>query len=122
MLIDDDKVCNFMSKRVLSKKYNNPDLSIFTDAFQALEHLRKCLASNNEFPDILFVDINMPLMDGWEFLDYLEKFPDEILSKCHVFVLSSSISSHDIAKSKTYKRVRKYITKPLTAEKLDNDY
>ena len=120
MLIDDDKVCNLMSKRILSKMFNNPDFSIFTDASHALEHLRKRLTSN-EFPDILLIDINMPRMDGWKFLDEFENFPDEVLSKCNVFVVSSSISIHDIAKSKTYKTVRKYITKPLTADKIDND-
>ncbi len=84
---------------------------------KALEELVALSESGGkEFPDIIFLDINMPRMDGWEFLQEFEKLPDTILNKCSVYMLTSSIDPNDIEKSKTYKTVKNFFSKPLTPE------
>jgi PAS domain S-box-containing protein len=119
LLIDDDKVCNFMNKRIVTKAFTSANVNAVTRAAAALEYLKEKMFSDAEFPDTIFVDVNMPEMNGWEFLDELQKFPKHALDHCNVIMLSSSIDAYDISKSKTYKVVRQFITKPLTMEKIN---
>jgi CheY-like chemotaxis protein len=117
-LIDDDTVSNFFNKRLVLSNRFAKELKIYNYANIALEELRKLLPDSPEFPDIILLDIKMPYMDGWQFLEEFKKFPEAVLSKCKLFMFSSSEDPKDIEKSKTYDIVNGFISKPLTYDKL----
>lgn len=120
LLIDDDPVTNVINRRIL-EKYFNYKIVVYTNANEALEQLKQWLfVETTLLPEIIFLDIDMPDMNGWEFLEELQMLPGTVLEKCRVIILSSSIDFEDIERSKTYKVVRDFISKPLTADKLSD--
>lgn len=117
-LIDDDPVTNMINTKLIKKNYNF-NVTAFTNAQEALDQLKSWLNSSpDQFPDIIFLDINMPEMDGWEFLSVFQKLPLDTQKKCDVFMLTSSIDLGDMEKCRSYACVREFISKPLTTDKL----
>lgn len=111
VLIDDDKVTIFMSKKILS----NYDPKLIVDSFASGKEAIDFLKINKPVsPTILLLDINMPDYSGW---DFLQEFSD-LTSDCKVFMFTSSIDMKDLEKSKTFKKVLGFISKPLNAEKI----
>ncbi len=115
MLVDDDPVVNFVSQHMVTNQGLTDDPRTFESGGTALDFIN---SHHSEYDQIIMLlDINMPEIDGWEVLDQLSNSSEELKSKLHVFMLSSSISDHDIAKSREYSIVRDYLIKPLNAEK-----
>lgn len=115
-LIDDDSVSNFINTKIIQGHFPFAVVA-FTNAMEVLQELKRYQAPGSDsIPDLIFLDINMPIMDGWEFLDEFVKLPDFILEKCSVTMLTSSLDRDDIEKSKKYKSVVGFISKPLTVE------
>jgi CheY-like chemotaxis protein len=118
LVIDDDPISNMISTKMIEMSSDCPVIS-FTDPCAALEKLKEWHTPEaNDFPKIIFLDINMPVLNGWEFLDEFQKLSGKHIDQCSVFMLSSSIDRKDIAKSKTYSTVQNFIPKPLTPDKL----
>lgn len=119
-LIDDDPIFVFGTKVILN---NNSlfcsSILVYENGREALDAIVAMLKSGQKIPEVLFLDLNMPVMDGWQFLDELCIIP-EITDKTKVYILSSSISSRDVAKSKEYKIVKDFICKPLTESKFNS--
>ena len=122
MLIDDDNIINILNERMLQATKFASEIKVFTQAATALEKIKTtCLIEQLvPVPDIIFLDINMPQMNGWEFLDELLLFPHEVLKNCKVIMLTSSIDLKDIEKSVSYPVVSNFISKPLTPDKLQS--
>ncbi|HYG50763.1 MAG TPA: response regulator [Flavobacteriales bacterium] len=118
LIIDDEPFMNMINEKIMQKADFAPHIDKFEDAGRALDDLKKNYNERQEFPDCIFVDVNMPGMDGWAFLDELKKFPLEVLHKCKVFMLSASINKSDIEKCKPYRFVADFIIKPLSVDKL----
>jgi CheY-like chemotaxis protein len=117
LLIDDDNIFNYLNKKIIEISQLTANVTSHVNAKKALNELKLiCDSGADSFPDIIFLDINMPVMDGWEFLDEFEKFPESIVEKCRVYILTSSIDPNDIEKSKAYKSVKDFISKPLSEE------
>jgi CheY-like chemotaxis protein len=120
LFIDDDPIFTGISKS-LAKRAGAPEVSICSDGPEALDELHtRVRVDYEEFPDVIFLDLNMPNMDGWTFLEEFRKFPDWSVKKCQVYILSSSNDRYDIERSRSYEMVRDFITKPLTADKLQS--
>jgi CheY-like chemotaxis protein len=118
MLIDDDPLCILISTKIIEL---NPALKVisFARAEEALEQLKQWyIAGSDMFPDFIFLDINMPVMDGWQFLEEAQKLPEDFRDKCNVIMLSSSVNPIDVKKSKDFEPVSDFVSKPLTVDKL----
>jgi CheY-like chemotaxis protein len=119
VLIDDDQLNNFISTKVIGQ-ISCRRVDSFTRAAEALRHLNACAESSaDELPEFIFLDINMPEMDGWQFLEEYEKLPDSVHQQCTVIMLTSSIDVYDIEKSKQYEFIYDFISKPLTVGHLE---
>jgi len=119
MLVDDNDTDNFISRRIIEiTKFAN-DVVIKNSGKSALEYLEDNKSSNDKLPDLIFLDINMPIVDGFVFLYEFEKFDYLIKDKCKVIILSSSDNKRDIDKIVNNDHVIKFITKPLTEVALE---
>jgi CheY-like chemotaxis protein len=100
-----------LSERLIDKHFPAADCKTFLDAEEALEEIQK---NETLKPDAIFLDINMPRMNGWEFLEELEKLQLPV----NVYMLTSSIDPRDQEKAHSYNLVKDFISKPLREERL----
>lgn len=112
-LIDDDGVSLFLTQRLLILE-GFRDIRAFQSAEEALELLAS--SSMEEIPDVVLLDLNMPGMSGWEFLDALPPLELKLRGKCSVYILTSSLDVSDTARSQQYSIVSGLIHKPITPE------
>jgi CheY-like chemotaxis protein len=117
-LVDDDDVFVFLTTRML-EKYKLVDLiKIFDNGYDALVFIQENLGNIEALPDIILLDLSMPIMDGWQFLDEFVKINPKIGKKITIYICSSSISPDDVVRAKTITAVSDFIIKPMTKEKL----
>ena len=120
LLVDDDLAINYFHKRLLSK-------SELSDAIITLYNgevaIQKLIEQNDVLTEedvlLIFLDINMPIMDGWQFLEEYKRIKSSLKFKCKIFVLSSSINPDDIKKAESNVFVSKYLAKPLSMDNVD---
>jgi len=115
VLIDDDPINNLINKRLINKLNLTPKTIEFLEAEQALEYLKN---PDLEKKVLILVDINMPVMNGWDFLSQYVELENERNDR--IIMLSSSIDFQDRQKSKEFPFVSGFIEKPLTHEKLES--
>lgn len=118
MLVDDNDTDNFISKRIIEITKFAKRVEVKNSGKSALEYLEREQDNPDKLPDLIFLDINMPIVDGFVFLFEFEMFPDEVKNKCKVVILSSSDNKRDIEKIVDNEYVIKFVTKPLTEQAL----
>jgi len=119
MLLDDDEVNNFICSSIIQKSIPESRVISFLNGKQGLDYLESLLGKNDyNLPDLIFVDINMPVMNGWEFLDRYKKIANRFNKKIVLMMLTASMSDKDVKKAKTYEIVDDYLTKPLRQDEL----
>lgn len=122
MLIDDNEIDNLINQKMLEASGIVDTIFMHTSAKGALEFLKnieKLSSDGTGMPEVIFLDIDMPLMDGFQFLDEFDKLSDYIKKHCSIIMLTSSINPQDLSKAKKSNFVKKYINKPLTQEALE---
>jgi CheY-like chemotaxis protein len=87
-------------------------------AIEFLKNMERLDVAEKVLPDVIFLDIDMPLMDGFQFLDEFEKLSDTTKTKCKIVMLTSSINPQDFNRSKKYDNVKLYLNKPLSHESI----
>lgn len=117
-LVDDDDVFVFLTTRLLEKHKLVDFIKIFDNGYDALVFIKENLGNIEALPDIILLDLSMPIMDGWQFLDEFVKINPKIGKKITVFICSSSISPDDVARAKSINAVSDFIIKPMTKDKL----
>lgn len=119
MLVDDNDTDNFIHKRVLELSKFCSNIIIKNSGKSALEYLRNNLSNADALPDIIFLDINMPIVDGFVFLFEFESMSDDLSKRPRIVILSSSDNKKDIDRIVDNEFVIKFITKPLSEEALE---
>jgi len=122
-IIDDDNIyINLVSKIIEIKKLSD-HIVIFKNGKEALDFFIRSIKNigieRNKIPQVIFLDLNMPIMDGWEFLKEYEKIKDQIEKKINLYVVSSSIDTRDIDRAKAIDTVSDYLTKPIQVKDLE---
>jgi CheY-like chemotaxis protein len=120
MLVDDDSNDNYFHEREIRKVKPDTIFIEMTTGLDALEYLKSNKDKRDMLPDLLFLDINMPAMDGWEFLEAYNKLDIELQSGVIIIMLSTSGNPEDIVKAMTFSCVSDYLTKPLTREIMES--
>lgn len=118
MLVDDNDTDNFISKRVIELTKFAENIVVRNSGKSALEYLEDEKDNDANLPNLIFLDINMPIVDGFVFLYEFEKFPNNIKEKTKIIILSSSDNKRDIDRIINNDYVIKFLTKPLTTETL----
>tara|TARA_R110000796_G_scaffold67449_4_gene154752 strand:+ start:1016 stop:1429 length:414 start_codon:yes stop_codon:yes gene_type:complete len=113
-IIDDDPIFVYGTKVILNCNSSFcSNIMVYENGREALDDLTSIITSKEKLPEVIFLDLNMPILNGWEFLDNFCKIPD-IETKTRIYILSSSVYSVDIEKAKNYSIVKDFIEKPLT--------
>ena len=116
MLIDDDEDSNFVNNWIIKQEFAEKVL-VMESALKALEYLNNN-ACPEKLPDVIFLDLRMPLMDGFDFLNEFAKLSDVVLKKCKIIVLSSSFDKRDYDRAVNNKYVFQYLIKPINIDEV----
>jgi len=119
LLVDDDEINNFISIKLIKKALVNSEIMACLHGKFAIDQLLEIQRKDPaKLPDYILLDINMPIMNGWEFLDEYKRLNIDPLGKSKIFIISSSVFSNDINKAKSYPLVKDFVSKPLNVEKI----
>lgn len=124
LCVDDDPITLMLCKKVIERVMFAKEIITAQNGEEAFEYFKELMleikkGNSVEYPKLVLLDLNMPIMDGWEFLDaYSENNFEEVFTSKFI-VLSSTIDPHDVNKSKTYPVVIDFLSKPITKEMLE---
>ncbi len=116
LVIDDDDINIFIIKKIVEKTGFAVNMAAKTNGQLAIEYLQGIADQAETLPHLILIDINMPVLNGWEFIEAYEKL--NIKESIDMYMLSSSVYENDIEKAKTYKVVKGFISKPLSIDRL----
>lgn len=119
MIIDDNIIDLYIISRVITSNNFGKNVMHYTDAEEAIKYLEANQDNISKLPQIIFVDIYMPLMSGFEFLEAFDKLSETLKKYCKTYITSSTIDNRDIARSLSNSNVIAFQVKPITKEFLD---
>jgi CheY-like chemotaxis protein len=118
-VVDDDKIFHFIIKKLLLNNNINVNSIFFENGLQAIEGIKTKLNKGENPPDLILLDINMPVLDGWQFLEEFKALKDRITKDISIYIISSSDHLSDKNKAKVYQdEVKDYFLKPVTSDDL----
>jgi CheY-like chemotaxis protein len=117
-LVDDDDIFVFLTKKVVEQTKLVDLIKVFGNGLDALNFLKENRHNIDILPEIILLDLSMPIMNGWQFLEEYAKLNPTIGKKITIYICSSSISHDDITRAKAINEVSDYIIKPITKNKL----
>ncbi len=116
LVIDDDDINIFIIGKIVEKTGYNVDMIAKHNGQLAIDYIKELVANQQELPQLILIDINMPILNGWEFIEAYESL--KISANNDLYMLSSSVYENDIEKAKTYQSVKGFISKPLSIDRL----
>ena len=117
-IIDDDDIFRYTMKRHLGTLKIPQKILAFPDGEQAINFMVDNVGNSQTLPDIIFLDINMPIMDGFQFMEEYVKLKPRVGKKITVYMISSSVNPTDLEKAKGITEISDYLIKPIEPEKL----
>ena len=117
-IIDDDTIYHFILTSIINKYKLAESIISFLDGEKAIQYLTDNKTNNIKIPDVFFLDVNMPIMDGWMFIEQYARIKPDITKKILVFMLSSSMNPIDIERAGKISEISNYIIKPLNLEEV----
>ena len=119
LLIDDDEATNFYNKMIIKKADCTENITTVQSGAQALEYLKSKPKGAHPQPDLIFLDINMPAMNGWEFLEQYKNLSKEQKGKIVIVMLTTSLNPEDKERASTIDDITDFKNKPVTIEMLE---
>ena len=119
MIIDDNSIDLYVCSRIITKNNFGIKVLEYSVATEALKYLQKNQDNLSELPQIIFIDIYMPEMSGFEFMEEYDKLSPTLKSCCKVYIISSTIDDNDIARSHNDSNIVSFQVKPISKEFLD---
>ncbi len=116
-LVDDDKIFQLTAMKTIKATAITDAVLQFENGEDALQFIRENSANSDSLPDYIFLDINMPLIDGWMFLEDYDSLKQSLSKPINIYMVSSSIDPRDIERAKKNQNVKGYVVKPVTREK-----
>jgi CheY-like chemotaxis protein len=114
-VVDDDKIHHFMIKKLLQTNQIEVSPSFYENGFEAIKGLKSLLEKGENLPDLILLDINMPVLDGWQFLEEFKTIKNNLSKDIVINILTSSDDKEDLNKAELFKEeIHKYYTKPVT--------
>jgi CheY-like chemotaxis protein len=117
-IVDDDNIYQIIVRKIISKIELFSSFSSYKNGKDAIDTLKKAIENNENIPDVILLDINMPIMDGWEFMDEIVSYKSKLKQKIAIYIVSSSIAVQDKDKAKTYTEILGFLSKPITMDAL----
>tara|TARA_R100001369_G_C3323189_1_gene169276 strand:+ start:1483 stop:1890 length:408 start_codon:yes stop_codon:yes gene_type:complete len=117
-IIDDDPIAIYGIKRSMKEIDFCNKIVVYNNGQEAIDGLNNMVAEGIALPSVILLDLNMPIMDGWEFLDDFIKIPNNNTKKVTIYIISSSIDPRDVIKVQDYSLVSNYILKPIKSADL----
>lgn len=115
-IVDDDPIYQIIVNKIIKRAVCHSAVDSFKNGKEAIDALQDTIHKNNNTPDIILLDINMPIMDGWEFMEELNQIEVLATKKIKIYIVSSSIAIEDKNKSKNYNSILGYLSKPITID------
>lgn len=119
-LIDDDEIFQFTALKSIEATRTTHSILQFLNGRDALKYLIEKSSEKELLPDVIFLDINMPLIDGWMFIEEFRKIKTQLSKQITIYMASSSIDQSDISKAKEIAEIAEYVFKPITFEKFSS--
>ncbi|SKB27486.1 Response regulator receiver domain-containing protein [Maribacter arcticus] len=116
-IIDDDDISKYVMKRNL-RQLSVTNVIEFPDSVQPLKILSDNFESTNELPDIILLDLNMPILNGFQFMEEFKVANEKIKKDIQIYMLTSSLSSEDVDRAKSFPEISEYFIKPITLRNL----
>ncbi|MFN0255689.1 response regulator [Pedobacter ureilyticus] len=116
LVIDDDDINIFIISKIVEKTGYDVELCAKHNGQLAIDYIQELLSTNQPLPHLVLIDINMPILNGWEFIEAFEAL--NLNTDNDMYMLSSSVYENDIEKAKSYKSVKGFISKPLSIDRL----
>jgi CheY-like chemotaxis protein len=115
IVIDDSKLDCFIAEKIIRNTGRTGEVKSFIQAAEALEFIKNAGIPQDGAKTIILVDIQMPIMNGFEFVEAFERFPKDIIDNYIIYVLSSSINDNDLNRARYHVSVKDFLNKPLTS-------
>ncbi len=117
MLIDDDEIFTYIIKKIIDETKLADQINIFGNGREAITYLEEVANNADALPEVIFLDLNMPILDGWGFLEEYIKLKPNLSKKINLYIITTSVSPMDFKKAKSYSEVSDFIVKPMAKER-----
>jgi len=119
-VIDDDEIYIYLIKKSLAALDVEHSINAYANGLEALKGFKALIDQQQPIPEIIFLDINMPIMDGWEFLKGFKEIQALLPNQIPIYIISSSIAAEDKEKAKKFPEIVDYLSKPVELETLES--
>jgi CheY-like chemotaxis protein len=116
-VVDDDEIYQFIVKRIISESCVANEIKGFLNGKDAIETLKSAIEHPDQIPEIILLDLTMPVMDGWQFLEQYILLKPKIGKRVTIYVVSSSVNPVDVERARHIEHVSDYVVKPITKDK-----
>jgi len=117
-IIDDDDIFRFIMKKHIINQDLAENILCFENGKEAIKYILDHRLEEDKLPDVMFLEINMPIMDGWDFVSAYNEAKKKIVKDATIFMISSSVDDRDISRAKDSEVITEYVTKPLDKQKI----